>query len=468
VTDTVPTRDTDDDWLRVHPLTPLLRSWQLLVVLGFVVGQNVAESVAGGDGATAGLPSGLAIGVGIAVVVALGAIGALVSWRFMRYRVTVDALEMDQGVLWRRHRRAPLDRLQAVDIVQPLVGRVLGLAQLTLEVAGGGDSRIRLAYLTEARARTVRDQLLATAAGLHFDAVVPQVGESPEDAAIEVSFGRLAGSIVCSWAFVLAVLSITGMVAGAAVTGSPGPLAFAAPILFGGASTTWKRLTGGFGFRVATAADGVRLRSGMFEQRTQTVPPGRVQAIRLSQPLLWRPVGWWQVAVNVAGYGGGGTSTDGSISTSTLLPVGTRAEALAILGFVVRDLAPESVIDAGLTGTGDGHGYVAAPRRARWVDPIGWRRRGFRVADAVLLVRRGRLHRELDVVPHARTQSCAVVQGPVLRRLGLASFELHSTPGVVAPNVEHLASDVAAALLDAQIARARTARTTARDAWLDA
>ncbi len=57
-------------------------------------------------------------------------------------------------------------------------------------------------------------------------------------------------------------------------------------------------------------------------------------------------------------------------------------------------------------------------------------------------------------------------QGPLQRRLGLASFELHSTPGPVQPRVAHLASATAADLLDHQAERARVARGAASDAWL--
>jgi putative membrane protein len=464
----------DAAWRRVHPLTPLLRSWQVVAVLLVVVGQDVGEDLLGGD--APGLPDGRGSLIGVAVLAAaafLGGLGGVLSWRFTRYRVTADALELDHGVLSRRRRRAPLDRLQAVDIVQPLVGRILGLARLTLEVAGAGDSKIELAYLTETQARALRNHLLATAAGLRSDAAAPpQVGDAPERYALEVPFGRLVGSIVLSSSVLLPLALVIGLIVGGVVSGNPGPIAITLPFLFGTASVVWKRLTGGFGFRVASAADGVRLRHGMLEQRTQTVPPGRVQAVRLCQPMLWRIPGWWQVEVNVAGYGTSG-SNDGSIGTNTLLPVGTRDDAVGVLAFVLPALgvadtpgAADAAVDAGLTGTRGAGGFTGVPRRARWADPIGWRRRGYLVTGTALLLRRGVLQRELDVVPHARTQSCAVWQGPLQRRLGLASFELHSTPGPVKPTIEHLASDVAAELLDAQTSRSRGARRTASDAWL--
>ena len=158
-----------------------------------------------------------------------------------------------------------------------------------------------------------------------------------------------------------------------------------------------------------------------------------MQAVRLSQPLLWRRTGWWKVQVNVAGYGAGGDESKGD-SETVLLPVGTRGEAVAVLAFVAPDLGvgpeeyPRLVVDAGLDGSGSAHGFVTSPPAARWFDWISWRRNGFRVTDQVLLVRHGVVERTLVLVPHARTQSIGVTQGPLERRLGLASFALHSTP----------------------------------------
>jgi putative membrane protein len=92
------------------------------------------------------------------------------------------------------------------------------------------------------------------------------------------------------------------------------------------------------------------------------------------------------------------------------------------------------------------------------LDWISWRRNGFRVTEQALLVRHGALERSLVLVPHARTQSLQVSQGPWERRLGLADFALHSTPGPITPVVAHLAVEVAHELLATQADRARIAR----------
>ncbi|MFN3215415.1 MAG: PH domain-containing protein [Acidimicrobiales bacterium] len=459
------TIEGDGGWSRVHPVTPLLRSWQLFLVGFFIFSQDVGESlIFGGDGGFSTLLTENRL-IGTAVTAGLIALiigGAWLSWYRTRYRVTSSALEFERGVVFRHQRRAPLDRLQAVDLTEPLLARMVGLAKVTLEVAGGSGSSVDIAYLTKADCLRLRDHLLSVASGVASDdaSTPPQIGQAPEHLSVEVPLGRLLASTLLSVALPAVGLMIAAVVV-FVVTDEIGSLLPIAFIVIATITGAWTAFARWFEFRVASAADGVRIRRGLFEQRTQTVPPGRVQAVRLSQPLMWRLLGWWQVDVNVAGYGSG--SGDRSDTDTVLLPVGTRSEALAVLAFVIDDVALD---DDALTGRGGRGGFVAAPTGARWVDPIAWRRHGFRVDPSVLVLRGGRLRRRVDVVPHARTQSSAVHRGPLQRRLGLATFELHSTPGPIRPRVEHLRQEVVVGLLEDQAVRARAARATATDEWL--
>jgi putative membrane protein len=464
----------DGQWHRVHPLTPAVHSWQALVVLIVIAVQDVGQNAlrqAGGVGVEPGpdaswLRAGLPIVLGVAVVV----VGLLVlSWRFTRYRVTAEALELRQGVLVRRQRRARLDRLQAVDLVQPLVARIFGLARLKLEVAGGAGSSIDLSYLTDTEARQLRNHLLAAAAGLEYE--TPQAPEAPERPVAEVPVERLVASIVLDGGVLTgAVLGAGAIALGLALAGVSAATGVL-PIAIGLVTFVWRRFAGSFGFTVTVSPDGLRLRHGLLEHRAQTVPPGRVQAVRLTQPLLWRIPGWWRVVVNVAGYAG---RADNQHTENELLPVGTREQAIGLLALVVPDLGVEpgeelAVVLAGLDGNNRrADGYLPAPPKAFWVDPVAWRRTGVRVTREALLVRHGRLRRHLDVVPHARTQSCAVTQGPLQRALGVASLQVHSTRGPIDPVVPHLQVADAARLLDDQAVRARRARRLALpERWLE-
>jgi putative membrane protein len=464
-------------WRRVHPLTPAVRSWQALVVLMFVVAQEFGRSAVDPSEGGPSLPDvggqALLAGGGIAVAVVLAFAGfAVLSWRMTRFRVTDEALEYHHGVLFRQERRARLDRLQAVDVVEPLVARIFGLAKLSLDVAGGGHSKIEVSYLTRAQAQELRNHLLAAAAGVRYD--TPTAPEAPEHQWLEVPVQRLLTSLALTPGVVVPALISVGLIVVAVVLRNPGLLLPLFPGLVGFGGVVWNRFAGAFGFRVATSPDGLRLRHGLLEQRAQTVPPGRVQAVRLSQPILWRGPDWWRVQVNVAGYGGMHGENKGDTET-TLLPVGTRDEAVAVLAFVLPDLGvteqehPRAVVDAGLSGSGAAQGFRTAPESARWLDPWAWRRNGFRVTGQALLLRRGFFEKHLDVVPHARTQSLGVTQGPLQRALGLASFVLHSTPGPVSPAVHHLSGELAAQLLTEQSVRARLARSTAGpERWMEA
>ena len=111
--------------------------------------------------------------------------------------------------------------------------------------------------------------------------------------------------------------------------------------------------------------------------------------------------------------------------------------------------------------TADDAGFVTTPRRARLLAPLGWRRNGFTATDTALLIRSGRWWRHLVVVPHQRTQSMALEQGPLARRFRVADLVLHTTAGPVSPRLIQAGLDEGRALLDAQAARARAAKTIA-------
>ncbi|WP_337062354.1 PH domain-containing protein [Kineococcus sp. G2] len=473
-----PTRAVLEDagWRRLHPVTPVLRAWKIVAaVLAFAVVQNVDELLR--IDVEPWLLALIVLG-GLLALAVVGAVYSAVAWRRTRYRVDAEAVRVERGVLWRQQRSAQLDRLQAVDVVRPLLGRLFGLAELRLEVAGGSGSKVSLAYLREDEAQRVRNALLAAAAGLGLDdadGAGPSAPEAPQRPVVHVPPGRLVAATLRSASTVLVVLAVVGLVVGSVAARSTTPLVAALPGAVGVVSAVWQRFTRGFNFTVAHSPDGVRLTHGLLELRSQTLPPGRVQALRITQPLLWRRPGWWRVQVNVAGYAAG--PGESGQEATTVLPVGTEEELARLLAIVLPALGaagpgPEAalaLVHDGLSGRDEQGGYTAVPRSARWLDPVAWRRSGYRVTEHAFLARGGRLVRRLDVVPHARTQSLGVAQGPLQRRLGLATVALHSTSGPVKPRVEHLAAPVAACLLTEQAERARAARAAAGpERWMSA
>jgi putative membrane protein len=268
-----------------------------------------------------------------------------------------------------------------------------------------------------------------------------------------------------------------------AVTENRNFAVFLIPAAIGLVASYWSSFNKGYNFTAAVSPDGIRLRYGLLDTQAQTVPPGRIQALKVSQPPLWRMFGWYRIQVNVAGYGLASSAGEGSART-TLLPVGSLADVMEILALVLPDPGtqdPVGVFTAGISGLADpagtpgiaggqdaDGGFVTSPRRARLLAPLGWRRNGFTATETALLLRSGRWWRNFVVVPHQRTQSMALQQGPLARRFRVADLVLHTTAGPVAPRLIQAGLDEARTLFDAQSARARAARKRQKsEHWLE-
>nr|WP_231728485.1 PH domain-containing protein [Arthrobacter sp. EPSL27] len=464
----------------MHPASPFVRGWVALAAIAFFFFRDTFERVlAGGplvDEQLAGRAPWLVLGGG--AVLLLTVLGYVLSWYFTRYQVADGYVRLNTGFLFRQQRQARLDRVQAIDIVQPLLARIFGLAELKFEVADAGESAVRLSYLRMEEARRLRAAILASAAGLVPDP--ERAGEAPpeapEHAVLTVPPRRLIGSLVLSEQSLVLVLGGAVSVALSALTENRSFYLFLIPAVLGIAAGYWNSINRGYNFTAAISPDGIRLRYGLLDTQAQTLPPGRIQALRISQPPLWRAFGWYRIQVNVAGYGAAGSDGEGS-SRTTLLPVGTFPDVLTMLSLVLPDPGtpdPVATFRAGISGLAgpaaapglraaripeaDDGGFVTTPRRARLLAPLGWRRNGFTATGTALLIRSGRWWRHLVVVPHQRTQSMALEQGPLARRFRVADLVLHTTAGPVTPRLVQAGLDEGRALLDAQAARARAAR----------
>jgi putative membrane protein len=476
----------DGEWLRVHPASPFVRGWVALAAITFFFGRDLFERTLQGqpvfeEGFARRAPWLLGGG---AVVLAVAVLGFVLTWYFTRYQVSGGYVRVNSGLIFRQHRQARLDRVQAIDIVQPLLARIFGLAELKFEVADAGESAVRLAYLKIDDARQLRATILAQAsgavssAGSHTGAGAgsapdgfsgdsagpgrfPQPApEAPEITVLAVPPSRLLGSLILSEQSVFIVVGGIASVVLSALTDNRAFYFYLVPAALGLAAGYWNYFNKGFNFTAAVSPDGIRLRYGLLDTQAQTLPPGRIQAVKIAQPPLWRPFGWYRMQVNAAGYGVSGNAVEGNTRT-ILLPVGKLADVMAMLSLVLPDPGtdrPELVFTTGLAGRDSDGGFVTTPRRARLLAPLAWRRNGFTSTDTALLIRSGRWWRELVLVPHQRTQSLALHQGPLARRFRVADLVLHTTAGPVVPRLRQAGLDEARQLFDDQSARARLAR----------
>lgn len=440
------------------------------------------------------------LAVGGVLLVLLGIFWLM--WRMHTFRITNEAVEVRKGVLFRTHRSARLDRIQGINVSRPLFPRVLGTAKLDVSVAGQSGN-VELAYLKSRLADQLRAQILRLASGARAastgpaaepepHAEVPQADagadadaepraatEAPVDGAglrhrasllvsqradeflapeldadlappesvVHLSIGRVIGSTVLGVPMVLLVAAVA-LISWGVATDRLWVLFSFVPALIGIVGYGWSRVTKSLRYSIAGTPDGVRIGHGLLATSNQTIPPGRVHAIRVSQSAIWRIFGWWMVRINVAGQS---VSSSGDAAQRTLvLPVGSAVDVARVIDL----LAPESAADldpvltAAFTGRGGDGGLTPAPARARWAHPLSVRRVGAGLIGGTVLIRSGWFVRDLTLVPLARMQSVCMTSGPVRRRLRLASMRLHTVAGPVVANIPAIDADDARDLFE--------------------
>ena len=273
--------------------------------------------------------------------------------RQQQFRITGDHVEVRKGIVFRSHRRAPLDRVQGVNLTRPFPARIIGLAKL--EVVGAGtDSNVELEYLATPRAEAVRTDILRLASGARaarLTAADAAAGVRPSDAAgaaggapgsaraqlvgsvnagvndlisgvdladvepesvVKIPTGRLVGSQLISsviWFVFFGIIfgvAVGGVAIGSLIDGDPIggflglgiTLGIGIPMIIAIVGITWAQISKSLRYSIAPTPDGVRITYGLLTTVTETLPPGRIFAVEVTQSLLWRPFGWWTIRIN--------------------------------------------------------------------------------------------------------------------------------------------------------------------------
>lgn len=522
------------EWHRMHPLTPLFKGGLALIVIAGIVIANMRDRLitwavelftpeeahygdyTGGDPVDWVLSNNLIL---VALLSVLGLVVVLILifwfiWRFQQFRITGDHVEVRKGIIFRSHRRAPLDRVQGVNLTRPFPARIIGLAKLEV-VGAGNDANVELEYLATPRAESVRADILRLASGARAarQATLNPGGPGADTAAapasaraqlvgsvnagvtglitgvdltdvvpesvVKIPTGRLVGSQLISgvlWFLFFAAIfavAIGSAMIGMFADGNTGGsvvllglgLGMGVPMVIAVVGITWAQISKSLRYSIAPTPDGVRITYGLLTTVTETLPPGRIFAVEVSQSLLWRPFGWWTIKINrMSGKSAAAQSSGSGQQFNVVLPVGKRADVERVLGLVLPDVPAASIPalwDDGIEGPAEGDAYRTMPRRAGWRRPFSWKRHGYLVTDFGLLLRRGVVWRKLAVFPMARLQGVSLSQGPIDRTQRVSGAQVHTVPGPITGYLSGLERADALALID-DVSRA-AAEAASRD-----
>jgi putative membrane protein len=309
------------------------------------------------------------------------ALGALVllawstlEWLRRTYALEGGALRLEEGVLARKLRAVPFDRIQQVDLVRKPLHRLLGVATLRVETAGGGPAaEVDLDVITLAEARTLRASLLRAKAQVADEpagqAAAGRAGGGPAGIAAagvaappaervllrlrlgEVMLAGITGSRAAAALVVLGPLSqaddwFPGLSDWLFQRFDPEAVAPTTPAAFLAvavvAVVVWLGLAAAssvvtdYGFTLARVGDDVVVRRGLLERREAVLPLGRLQVVRIEESLLRRLLGLASIRIQSAGRTGGADRTASRLA----VPVLQRTEVNRLLGELLPGAAP--------------------------------------------------------------------------------------------------------------------------------
>ncbi|MFD5867832.1 PH domain-containing protein [Corynebacterium sp. NPDC060344] len=466
---------------RVHPVTPLLAGGRALAAVIAIIAFNVVQqSTSLGkiiELLTDSGPIVWLVSTGVALLaVAVTAALSWVSWRYRFFELADDEVRIGSGWLIRSRRTARFDRVQAVDVNQPLLARLAGLGEVKVETAGGDDSDLTIRFLTMDDCRAVRAAVLEAKRETEGHGYGPPPGHDPRQlpgqsgdqgpdqnadhaTAIHgpVPPGRLFASaalgpgllvllfIPIAFFASFAALTALGAVEGVSVTeaivmtfGAIAGTSFigVAVFLFGIVASVWQKWNKFHGFTLSAddRAGRLHISAGLTATRRQTIPVRRIHAVQIVEPAWWRPMHWSTVRINVAGYAG-----EGSEISTVLLPVAHVPDSDAVVdGLIGRmtDLRRQP-----------SEAMWSSPQRAVWLSPIDWRNQTVRVTPRALVITSGRLRRYRTIIPWTRIQGHTLQQGPLSRALSLYTVRIDLVGGPITVAAAQLAPDDAARLM---------------------
>jgi putative membrane protein len=415
-----------------------------------------------------------------------------IAWRQFTFEVSGGELRVRSGVLERKERLVPLERIQAVDVHESLLQRLCRVVGVRIETAAGGSAAadVKIEALTRDDAEQLRRRLGVLARSPAAGAAGVEEGAAAAALAAEGELIRrlstrellLAGVTSGTIGPALAVVGfftqiiddilpeeIYARIAMGASTLSPRILI---PIIVAVGLFAWLLAIAGavltYGnFELRRAGDRVIISHGLLDRRRRTIPVARMQAIVVREGLLRRPFGLAAVSFESAGYG------KEQAESGALWPFLRRDEAMAL----VAEVAP------GLATSIDPTALAGPPPRAfsryvvvdvaswlvlsliimaiTWVLATGllgfswswlqwwwgglallgvpivfvnavmrYRDAGWRIDPSQLVVlSSGGLTRRTMVVPRRRIQFRAILRNPFQRRADLATFKVAVASG---------------------------------------
>ncbi|SIQ96367.1 putative membrane protein [Haladaptatus litoreus] len=451
--------------MKLHPLSLpyrlLTRSMSLALTL-FFVGTTLAGAVES---------------ISIGIVLVLVAAGLLVAglWEVVYYRrfdyvLTDSSLDIDSGVISRRRREIPLRRIQNVDISRNIVQRVLGIALVGFETAGGGETEASLRFVAYDEARRLQREIQRRKRGVadrdEEEEIQPDVLyeiRSPELlllSAISIE-PRVFGLVFFIVPFFTGMNEAFG---GLSFLFGLAQLLLSALVLWvASAMVTFARY---YDFTLLRVDDELRYERGLLQRYDGSIPLDKIQTLTLQENPLMRLTGYATLSVETAGYAPGQGPSGGS---EAAIPLATRERVLRLAHSIEsfddptftrppkrtrrRYIVRYALVVAGLTGLAFAvdwftglfefwYATLALLVLAPVAGQYQWKHRGYYAGENHVQTRNGFWRRRIHVVPYYRVQTVIQRETIFQRRWRLGTVFVDTASSVGFGGQEAHAADI--------------------------
>ncbi|MEF8784492.1 MAG: PH domain-containing protein [Haloarculaceae archaeon] len=297
-----------------------------LIIFSVVTSASSGGSVLGGIGLLLGL---------IVLGVALSIGWELARFRRIDYELTTDTFDLNSGVFSRREREIPYHRIQNVDIGQNIVQRAFGIAEVSLETAGGGSTEAQLRYVSREEADRLQDEISRRKRGA--DAAEETEEEAVGETLFELSDREhlVLGIVSADFRF-LGALSVLAPILAPQLAGVFAPetdllLLFGPAIALAGLVAFWVlsgflQILRYYDFELTRRGDELRYERGLLQRYNGTVPLSKVQTVSVQENVLARLLGYASVVIQTAGYAPG----QGGSQVESAVPIAKRDRAFSL------------------------------------------------------------------------------------------------------------------------------------------
>lgn len=276
-----------------------------------------------------------------------------------------------------------------------------------------------------------------------------------EQSVVRVKPARMAATAALGGVLAAAILLVVSIIGYVVVRGILGaalprdvPFGFDVAWLFGSVGTigfilfitlvsAGSTALGNMQYTIAGTPDGLRIGRGILSQTNDTLPPGRIHAIEVRQPVLWKPFKWYSIRVNRADVRTGSSQQEqqNALQRFIVLPVGTRDEVERVLQLIMpMHMNPRTaqLLESGFKG-GRNREFTPAPMRAWWMHPFSIRFIGGAIDGGLVYIRTGWLTRSIAMVPGERIQSVTSRTSLLERMAGVGNVRIDTVAGPIHP-----------------------------------